>query len=323
VSGDRQAGGSHWSGKLSSLYSSGSYLEGYGGGENGSTAGFDPMNQIGGRQHMGALWKIINGPPTNPNNGEGINPPVDSQSTSGSKSGWQSGYGLSGGCNCQDCRAFLEKYCTLVDPHTGEEHYDDLCCGLNYLALCPAVMIEDPCEKAGKGHSCKDLVCGFSPPGAWDTNACICTGLQYGGSLSHAWQSCNWCQYLSPTLKQCCEFLHDTVTLAPSRCPKITSYNCPLNAAKYPTSCQGICPNAQKEYSCNPLPCKGANDIISTNRPEGPCTQLNPSNYDPRCNYLYIPRPECAWTIGCWVEQSEFQYSSCRNYCANKGVVYP
>ena len=40
-SGDRQAGGSHWTGKLSNLWSKGSFLEGYGGGTSGATGGFD------------------------------------------------------------------------------------------------------------------------------------------------------------------------------------------------------------------------------------------------------------------------------------------
>ena len=42
-SGDRQAGGSQQDGKLSNLFSVGSYLEGYGGGTSGNSAGFDPL----------------------------------------------------------------------------------------------------------------------------------------------------------------------------------------------------------------------------------------------------------------------------------------
>ena len=43
ASGDRQAAGSHQNGKLSNLYSPDYFLEGYGGGTSGATAGFEPL----------------------------------------------------------------------------------------------------------------------------------------------------------------------------------------------------------------------------------------------------------------------------------------
>ena len=57
-SGDRQAGGSHQDGKLSDLFSRGSYLESYGGGTNGATGGFDGLTASSGRPFMAALLRF-------------------------------------------------------------------------------------------------------------------------------------------------------------------------------------------------------------------------------------------------------------------------
>jgi hypothetical protein len=60
ASGDRQAGGSQQDGKLSNLWSVGSYLEGYGGGLSGATGGFDPLVQAGRRPFMPAKARFGN-----------------------------------------------------------------------------------------------------------------------------------------------------------------------------------------------------------------------------------------------------------------------
>ena len=61
ASGDRQSGGSHWSGKLSNIWLAGSYLEGYGGGTSGAASGFNPLIGAGGWSDLLGLGQAVSG----------------------------------------------------------------------------------------------------------------------------------------------------------------------------------------------------------------------------------------------------------------------